>query len=28
LLRYWRGEPPFGKRRPPPPKRPNLRSVN
>jgi membrane associated rhomboid family serine protease len=28
LLRYWQGKPPFGKRRPPPPKRPNLRSVN
>jgi membrane associated rhomboid family serine protease len=28
LLRYWQGKPPFGTRRPPPPKRPNLRSVN
>jgi membrane associated rhomboid family serine protease len=28
LLRYWQGKPPFGKRKPPPPKRPNLRSVN
>jgi len=26
LIRYWRGQPPFGK--PKPPKRPNLRSVN
>ena len=28
LLRYWQGKPPFGKRRPPPPKKPHLRSVN
>lgn len=28
LLRYWQGRPPFGGRKPPPPKRPNLRSVN
>ena len=30
LLRYWQGRPPFGKRRPPPPKPrpPHLRSVN
>lgn len=28
LLRYWQRQPPFGPRRPKPPKRPNLRSVN
>ena len=28
LLRYWQGKPPFGKRKPPPPKKPHLRSVN
>ena len=28
LLRYWQRKPPFGGRRPKPPKRPNLRSVN